>query len=247
MSPVAGRTPKPPSLASYGLSKGDIPRLKQRRKAIYLCSRIGGALAGVSIAVAWDVLAYGHLRFAFLAAPFWALLGMGVGGACEEGIAPRLDRRIRRYAQFEAAQRAFESAKKQREEEELRAHTEYWRSLSGHRFEHELATLFERAGYSVQPTPGSGDAGIDIILRHSGKTTIVQCKQTKNPVSPAVARELYGALIASQADDGILAATGGVTSGVHKFFFGKPLRVVGLREIISLHRAAMEKKTTEDL
>jgi restriction system protein len=96
----------------------------------------------------------------------------------------------------------------------------------------------------VQRTPGSGDAGIDIILQRSGKTTVVQCKQTKNPVGPAVARELYGALIASKADDGILAVTGGVTSGVHQFFVGKPLRVMGLLEIIGLQRAVMEKKTT---
>ena len=67
---------------------------------------------------------------------------------------------------------------------------------------------------------------------------MVQCKQTKHPVGPAVARELYGALIASKADDGILAVVGGVTRGVHHFFVGKPLRVMDLDEILRLQGQA---------
>ena len=77
---------------------------------------------------------------------------------------------------------------------------------------------------------------IDIILRRAGRTTIVQCKRNGNPVGPAVARELHGTLIASQADDGILAAVGGVTSGVHAFFNGKPLRVMDLSQILNLQK-----------
>ena len=43
-------------------------------------------------------------------------------------------------------------------------------------------------------------------------------------------------LMASKADDGILAAVGGVTSGVDSFFADKPLRVMGLSEILALQR-----------
>jgi restriction endonuclease len=137
--------------------------------------------------------------------------------------------RLQRHAEFKAAIIDFE-------EWDVRTRSEFWRSLTGHRFDWELAALFKRQGYDVERTPGSGDHGIDIILRNSGITTEVQCKQTKHPVGPAVARELYGALIASNADAGILAVVGGVTRGVHQFFVGKPLRVMDLHEIVDLHK-----------
>ena len=88
----------------------------------------------------------------------------------------------------------------------------------------------------MELTPGSGDKGVDIILRRSGRTIVVQCKQTRTPVGPAAARELYGVLIASKADEGILASVGGATTGVHEFFRGKPLRVMDLSEILALHK-----------
>jgi restriction system protein len=89
-------------------------------------------------------------------------------------------------------------------------------------------------------TPGSGDHGIDIILTRGQRRTIVQCKRTTSRVGPAVARELYGALIAEQADDGILAAIAGVTPGVREFFQGKPLRVMDLADIVKLHKGLDE-------
>lgn len=43
---------------------------------------------------------------------------------------------------------------------------EYWFSLNGHDFETEVANLFEKSGFfKVTKTKGSGDGGIDIILR----------------------------------------------------------------------------------
>ena len=69
-------------------------------------------------------------------------------------------------------------------------HAAFWQSHSGHQFEHELAKLFTRDGYDTKVTRGSGDGGIDIILRRSGLPTVVQCKQTKSPIGPARARSL---------------------------------------------------------
>lgn len=137
------------------------------------------------------------------------------------------------YRSVRVGQERSEERELQRE---LRTRSEFWWSLAGHRFERELAILFQRQGYNVELTPGSNDGGIDIILKRSGRTTAVQCKRTQQPVGPAVAREFYGALIASGADDGILAATGGVTSGVSAFIAGKPIRVMDLSDILRLQR-----------
>lgn len=233
-----------PSLQSYGLSEHDVVSFRRWENADsrgpVVCGIVGGACGYFGLANLGD----GGLEF------FGAWLGFIFGTGLCDWVGPKLrkwDSRLQRYdlfkaatKRFEAATEAFESAKKEREERELqrelRTRSEFWWSLAGHRFERELAILFQRQGYNVELTPGSNDGGIDIILKRSGRTTAVQCKRTQQPVGPAVAREFYGALIASGADDGILAATGGVTSGVSAFIAGKPIRVMDLSDILRLQR-----------
>jgi hypothetical protein len=112
--------------------------------------------------------------------------------------------------------------------------TAHWRSLSGIQFEHAIAALFRNVGYSALVTPPSGDEGIDIVLSKGGTNFIVQCKATRSPVGPAVARELYGCLAASDADFAILASVSGVSPGGHQFIHGKPILVLALNEILEM-------------
>ena len=143
-------------------------------------------------------------------------------------------------AAYQEAER--EAERQQREAERarwrLRRHSEeaertrrrklhdYWMSLDGDEFEQELGTLYRYLGYRVESTPSSGDQGVDLILRKNGKTTVVQCKSHQAPVGPAVARELLGSLVASGADNAILACTGGFTRGVKEFVRGKRIALV---------------------
>ena len=83
--------------------------------------------------------------------------------------------RIRGYARFRSARRAFDAWQE-------RTRRDFWQGLSGRAFEHELASLFRTHGYEVQETPYSGDEGIDLVLQRAGRTTIVQCKCTRQPV-----------------------------------------------------------------
>lgn len=103
--------------------------------------------------------------------------------------------------------------------EEMRSlrQREKWTSLSGEEFEKALGQLLEDLGYSTHGTPRTGDEGIDLIVRRGTKTTVVQCKQHKKPVGPAVVRELYGAMIAYGADQALLACTAGFTRGAEAF------------------------------
>ena len=142
------------------------------------------------------------------------------------------ERREAERAQQEAARRRWEE-----ERERLRKQEEYWMNLSGSQFEREMATLFKRRGYIVELRGGAGDGGIDILARKGGETTIIQCKRYKNPVGPAAARELYGSLIASGADQGILACTAGFTKGARDFVDGKPIRLVDSWDIIKVAEA----------
>ena len=111
---------------------------------------------------------------------------------------------------------------------------DFWMSLSGREFEQELATLYRQQGYEVQSTPTSGDEGIDLIIRKNGEKTIVQCKSHKAPVGPAIVRELYGSMVASGADNAILACTGGFTKGVRDFANGKPIELISASDLVSM-------------
>ena len=140
----------------------------------------------------------------------------------------------------ERARREAERKRWEEERERLRKQAEYWMNLSGGQFERELATLFKRRGYRVELRGGAGDGGIDILARKGGQTTIIQCKRYKNPAGPAAARELYGSLMASGADRGILACTAGFTKGVEDFvegLKGKPITLANVWDIIKVAEA----------
>ena len=111
---------------------------------------------------------------------------------------------------------------------------DFWRSLQGVAFERELGALYAKVGYGVTVTPPSGDDGIDLILKREGKTIIVQCKNTKNPVGPAVIRELYGTLQATDAEGAVLASLSGWTVGVTEFARGKPIQLLAIADVLRL-------------
>ena len=140
--------------------------------------------------------------------------------------------RIRREA--EGVRRVAERPRLEAERARRRKLREYWMSLSGVEFEQELGEVFKQLGYVVQSTPSTGDQGIDLILKKDGKTTIVQCKGYQSPVGPSVARELFGSLVASKADDAILACTGGFTQGVKQFVRGKRINLLSAAELAKM-------------
>jgi HJR/Mrr/RecB family endonuclease len=79
-------------------------------------------------------------------------------------------------------------------------------------------------------------------MEKDGKTAIVQCKSYHHPVGPAVARELYGALISSGADEAILACTAGFTRGVKDFVRGKPITLVSASELARIGESIDEER-----
>ncbi len=121
----------------------------------------------------------------------------------------------------------------------------YWENLDGHAFEREFARLLTGHGYRTEVTRGSGDGGVDIIADDGNGLIAVQCKRHKNPVGPAVIRELYGAVTAGKYRKGMLAVTGGVTKGIHEFIEGKPLQIVDLPQIVRLQMELNEKRREE--
>lgn len=121
---------------------------------------------------------------------------------------------------------------------QLRQQVQFWTSLDGREFEIELGKLFSKLGYDVETTPASGDKGIDLLLSRGGQRTIVQCKRLSNPVGVAAVRELYGVMVHFRANNAILACTGGFTQGVVDFATGKPIKLMGLAEIMQMQASS---------
>jgi hypothetical protein len=222
-----------PSPQSYGISQLDVPKLELREKRVAWVTRDGIAVAGGLIGCLAGLFLgrddVGKLFSAILGGVAVSGIGRLFGTDIAYPLALKFDVRLQQYAAFAAAFKAFKDW-------EERTRADFWRSLSGHQFERELARLLSKQEYErVVVTRGSGDKGIDIILEKSGRTTLVQCKQTRTPVGPAVSRELYGTLIASKADDAILATVGGATAAVYEFCRDKPIRIMDLAEILRLH------------
>jgi hypothetical protein len=217
---------KKPTLSEYGLTERDVLSLQdETRTRTRGLGASGAIVGGLSCVVVSSVLESPTVVL-LLATPFWGLLGWGVGIVIAGRIEER-DHRSISHSNFKRDLRNYE-------EWSERTKAQFWLRLTGHSFEHELARLFRYEGYDAVVTPGSGDHGVDIVLRRDGQVTVVQCKHTSAPVGPSAARELYGTLMASGADDAILASLGGVSVGVRTFIQGKPIRVIGLAEILEM-------------
>ena len=146
----------------------------------------------------------------------------------------------------ERVRREAERVQQEAERTRRRKLRDFWMSLSGREFEQELATLYRRQGYEVQSTPTSGDEGIDLIIRKNGEKTVVQCKSHKAPVGPAIVRELYGSMVASRADNAILACTGGFTKGVRDFAKGKPIELIAASELATMADGCEDRGIREE-
>ncbi len=107
-------------------------------------------------------------------------------------------------------------------------------SLRGEGLEYRLADLYRKLGYKVEHTPRTDDKGIDLLLKKNNKTTIVQCKGYKNPVGPAIVRELYGTLKSANAESAILVSPAGFTRGAKQAAAGKDIELISSHELIAM-------------
>lgn len=124
---------------------------------------------------------------------------------------------------------------RQKREEELRKkrqQREHWFSLSGHEFEQSMAELFQKSGMEVERTSGSDDDGVDLFLNADPDKIAVQCKAHKKPLSPAVAREFYGALKDKNCARGILIGLGGFTTRTREFAARNQIELWDVNDVI---------------
>jgi len=119
-----------------------------------------------------------------------------------------------------------------------RTQREWWQALRGKALEAEVARLFARRGFAVRHVGGAGDEGVDLLLTSGERTILVQCKGHKKPIGPAVVREVYGTLAHHKHGEAWLVAVCGFTRAAVEFARGKPIRLLGVDQLIAeLQRA----------
>lgn len=100
----------------------------------------GLAMDGFNLVTPLAVLMFAVMGFAY------AFLPVLIAGVAWEPLLGQFVPSLARYRAFKKAQAAYEAWK-------TRTLVEFWRGLSGRAFEHELAGLFGRKGYSVELPP----------------------------------------------------------------------------------------------
>jgi len=118
---------------------------------------------------------------------------------------------------------------------------EFLRQVDPRAFELLVCRLYERMGYSVEPTRYVGDDGIDGFLRKDGQLTILQCKRTKAAVGAPILRDLLGAMHHEKADAAIVVTTGGVSQQARRWAAGTPIQIVELAELVDLLKGHMQE------
>ncbi len=218
-----------PQCQQFGLSPLDAERI-QRRLSLIESNESGihwmESLIPANLGVVGELI--GAVLFWTVLWPFF-LLGLLLTPIINVALRTTLHRdlRYRNYQNYQDALLAFK--RKQRD---------FWFNLSPFEFERKIASLYSRHGYRTTVTPASGDEGIDIVMYSGAEKIIVQCKRHGSPIGPAVVRELYGALAASNAQSAILVCTGGFTRGVYEFARDKPIILLDLDRILELEKNA---------
>lgn len=119
----------------------------------------------------------------------------------------------------------------------------WWWTLDGWQFEHEVARVFRLNGLKATVTKGSGDGGVDIILKKDDYCAIVQCKHHQYPLSPEPVRALWGIKDDWGADEVIMVASSGLTSASAEFVKNKANYIVlDLDDIIRMSQYRLQKE-----
>ncbi len=118
------------------------------------------------------------------------------------------------------------------------------RSLSPADFEELVAETYRAQGHQVEVVGGTGDHGIDLIVRsHRGEIWLVQCKRYHGKIGEPIVRDFYGALRASDANGGALITTGTITDSARLWAEGKPIHLYDGDQFLKVVLATRARKS----
>lgn len=121
----------------------------------------------------------------------------------------------------------------------------YLLDLTPKEFEEFVASLFVKQGYVAQPTPDSGDEGIDIILEKKGRKYVVQTKKyaLRHKVVAKEVRDFYGSYAKSDVQTGFFVTTSTFTAPAATWALTRRMKLISGNELERL----MEKHDVSPL
>jgi hypothetical protein len=174
------------------------------------------------------------------------VMGAAFGNVeCEKCKQEREQEELRRRSEELRKQRDEETTAAQRQKEREEQWREwlknirmpsYLQTMHPLKFEELVCDLFRRMGYEVEPTPPSGDSGVDAYLRQQGQLRVLQCKRVKDKIGAPILRDLFGTMQHVRAVEGILTTTGHTSDKASEWAKGKPIRIIELEELVTLIR-----------
>lgn len=205
------RQPRRPLPEDYGLAPDD-PSSKGSEERQRRAERLGCWTTAVVVGLFALVTTSVHVALLLFSWPLFVILlpyATKVWGELLDDPSKRQSHEAfrRDLAEYEEIQGRLRAEARMRE-------SGFWTSLDGPSFEREIASLLTLLGISVSHVGGRGDRGIDLVI---DDRVAVQCKQQAQPVSPAVAREVFGAMHAAGLREAILICPSGFTTGTKKF------------------------------
>jgi restriction system protein len=121
------------------------------------------------------------------------------------------------------------------------------RAMDWREFEMLVGEAFRRQGYSVEETGlGGADGGVDLILRKSGRTELVQCKQwRREQISVSVVREMWGLVHHHRADAVKVVAIGEFTRDAMVFAQDKAIELISGEKLLAVVRCSQATSTQQ--
>ena len=108
-------------------------------------------------------------------------------------------------------------------------------NMSWREFEMLVGEYFRKQGFAVTETPSGQDGGIDLVLKKDDQKILVQCKHWKiSKIGVKTARELYGILVDSNADEVNIVCSGEFTKEAETFVRNKPIHLINGDELMKL-------------
>jgi len=135
----------------------------------------------------------------------------------------------------EPSRREADIQHRQREERERRARLrtiEGLDKLTGSEFEELIESLFRDDGYEVQRCGRSRDDGIDLIIKVSTSTDVVQCMRWRSDIRSPVVHEFYGAMMHADARHGFIVTTADFSVNARAFARGKPISLISGQDLV---------------
>lgn len=113
------------------------------------------------------------------------------------------------------------------------------RGMTWQEFEQLVGEAFRQRGFAVAERGGSGDGGVDLVLRRGGERYLVQCKHWRAAtVGVPVVRELYGAMAAEGVTGGYVVTSAEFTRDAREFAAGRNVELIGGAQFLTLLDAA---------